>query len=154
MCEFSFPLIFLFFFYSNFLQCPAPNDASSCHSVSVCPLICHRQSISDPQYQSLSVSLCQSVCVNHSLQQYVSGNLPLSLLVSVYSFSLSMSLSLCPCHSIPSALSLPIFLFTLLGLVYGSPYLKLAMKLNYRFLLQLDIWVSGSKASMTIGNPS
>ena len=40
------------------------------------------------------------------------------------------------------------------SVVYGSPYLKLAMKLNYRFLLQLDIWVSGSKASMTIGNPS
>ena len=40
------------------------------------------------------------------------------------------------------------------SVVYGSPYLKLAMKLNYWFLLQLDIWVSGSKASMTIGNPS
>ena len=40
------------------------------------------------------------------------------------------------------------------SVAYGSPYLKLDMKLNYRFLLQLDIWVSGSKASMTIGNPS
>ena len=40
------------------------------------------------------------------------------------------------------------------SVAYGSPYLKLAMKPNYRFLLQLDIWVSGSKASMTIGNPS
>ena len=40
------------------------------------------------------------------------------------------------------------------SVVYGSPYLKLAMKLNYWFLLQLDIWVSDSKASMTIGNPS
>ena len=40
------------------------------------------------------------------------------------------------------------------SVVYGSPYLKLTRKLNYRFLLQLDTWVSGSKASMTIGNPS
>ena len=39
-------------------------------------------------------------------------------------------------------------------LVFGSPYIKLTLKLIYWFLLQLDIWVSGSKASMTMGNPS
>ena len=40
------------------------------------------------------------------------------------------------------------------SVVYGSPYLKLTMKLNYGFLLPWDIWVSSSKASMTMGNPS
>ena len=94
-----------------------PNEPSSYHSVSACPLICHRQSISVRQYQSLSVSLCQLVCVNHAL--CLSFSLSISFFVYLCQYiTVSVSLSLCPCHSVPSALSLPVFLcLTLLGLI-------------------------------------
>ena len=75
---------------------------------------------------SVSVSIFEAICLSHS----VSVNLSLS----VYLFqhvSVRLFLSLFPCQSVPSAQSLPVFRFLLLGLLLQwlfSVFFKLSTK--------------------------
>ena len=86
---------FLIFFLHNFLQGPAPTDASSCQSVSVCPSICHCRSISVNLCPTVSHYVIQSALFLYSVS--MSQSVSLLICLSHYIF-VSMSLSLSPCQ--------------------------------------------------------
>ena len=82
----------------NFLRGPAPNDASPCQSVSVCPSICHHRSISVSKCPTDSHCVIQSVLVLFSASMFLSHlsfHLSLSLYLCQYVFVI-----LCLCHSV------------------------------------------------------